>query len=221
MSKRQTFDFSVNVLRAILWQYDSSPNLVSLLTKKEAWYEENQRLFWENWVRDVFDLRTANDFGCAVWAIILGVPLAVVLEPDYLDKPVWGFGQYRKNFNRGNFATSTQTVIPLTIEQKRLVLQLRYFQLISRGTIPQTNHFMRMAFEPWGLVYALDPLDMGDIVYVFTFAPPRALTFVLRNYDILPRPAGCGVHYVITVRDTWGFGQYHRNFNRGTFQGDI
>lgn len=221
--KNQQLSLSVKLLEAILWQYNDAPNLISLLTQKQAWYDANQTYFWTNWIQDVFDLRTANDFGCVVWSIILGIPLAVVLEPDYLDKDVFGFGAgvggYRVNFNRGNFARRRQTTINLTIEQKRLVLQLRYFQLISRGTVPQTNAFLTRLFADYGTAYVLDPLDMGDIVYVFGFALPSALQFVLTSYDLLPRPAGCGVRYVVIGQLHWGFGTYRRNFNRGNFGG--
>ncbi|WP_231668322.1 DUF2612 domain-containing protein [Ralstonia solanacearum] len=47
--------------------------------------------FWENWIRDVFDLRTANDFGLSVWSEILGVPLAVTVDPTKPGTPVFGF----------------------------------------------------------------------------------------------------------------------------------
>lgn len=217
--KNQAFDFSVDLLSALLWQYNDAARLQALLESKNAWYQANQQDFWWRWITDVFDLRTANGFGLKVWSIILGVPLAVVLEPDYLDKDVFGFGTYHANFNRGNFARRRQSAVNLTIEQQRLVLQLRYFQLISLGNVPQTNRFLKTIFADLGEVYVLDPLDMSEVVYVFNFALPSALQFVLTYYDILPRPATLGVRYVITTQQYFGFGQYHLNFNRGNFGG--
>ena len=215
--KNQEIDFSVDLLQALLWQYNDAEKLQQILQSKEDWYKINQQQFWQNWIRDVFDLRTANDFGCTVWAILLGVPLAVVLEPDFLDKNTFGFGSYHVNFNRGNFARRRQSSINLTLQQKRLVLQLRYFQLISRGNVPQINNMLKWVFSDYGLVYVLDPLDMSDAVYVFGFALPSQLSFVLNYYDILPRPATLGVRYVISVQKHWGFGPYRYNFNRGNF----
>jgi hypothetical protein len=122
---------------------------------------------------------------------------------------------FRKNFNRGNFAPSTSG-IRLSTEQRRLVLRLRYFQLVTRGAIPEINAFLKYAFEDLGDVYALDGLDM-TMDYVFTFALPSQLRFVLQSFDILPRPAGVGVSYTVLVRDTFGFGPFRKNFNRGTF----
>jgi hypothetical protein len=124
-------------------------------------------------------------------------------------------GGFRKNFNRGNFAPSTSG-IKLTTAQKRLVLRLRYFQLVTRGAIPEINQFLNYVFTDFGKVYVLDGLDM-TINYVFTFLPPSQLRFVLESFDVLPRPAAVGVNYVVLVRDTFGFGPFHTNFNRGNF----
>ena len=157
------------------------------MQQKQDWYDENQTAFWSDWFTNVFDLTTANDFGCAVWAVILNIPLAVIQPPDYLTKPVWGFGTFHKNFNRGNFAVQKQSAIVLTLAQKRLVLQLRFAQLISRGTAPQTNSIIQQIFtrNGYGQVYVLDGLDM-TINYVFTFAIPSALNFARSGSSTRP-----------------------------------
>jgi hypothetical protein len=212
----QQFDYSVNLLQAILWQYNTAERLQSLLESKNSWYENNQNEFWQNWYDDVFNLQTANDFGLTVWAIILGLPLTIT-SVDPPNKDYWGFGAFRFNFTRGNFAASSSG-IRLKTEQKRLVLKLRYFQLVTRGAIPEINEFLAFAFKDFGKVYALDGYDM-TMNYVFTFAPPNSLLFVLREFDVLPRPAGVGVNYIITTLPAWGFGPYRKNFNRGNFIG--
>jgi hypothetical protein len=212
----QEFDFSVNLMQAILWQYNSAERLQSLLEQKDNWYLNNQTEFWQNWYEDVFNLQTANDFGLTVWAIILGLPLTITsVEP--VDRDLFGFGAFRFNFTRGNFAPSSSG-INLTTVQKRLVLKLRYFQLVTRGAIPEINKFLAFAFKDFGKVYALDGYNM-TMNYVFTFAPPSSLLFVLRQFDVLPRPAAVGVNFVITTLPAWGFGVYRRNFNRGNFIG--
>ena len=189
MSQIQTFDFSVDLLRALLWQYNDAARLESILRQKQAWYDANQTAFWEDWTRDVFDLRTANDFGLAVWAIILDIPLAVASQGDDPNKPIWGFGQYR----------------------------LRYFQLVTRGTVPEVNAFLAYLFEPLGLAYVNDGYDM-TARYVFNFPLSSALELVLTEYDLLPRPAGVKIDYVVIGdADGWGFGRYHENFTNGNF----
>ena len=141
--KIQAFDFSVNLLQAILWQYNDAARLQSLLEQKQAWYDLEHEEFWGDWYTDVFDLRTAIDFGLSVWSVILNVPLTITSggEPS---ENLWGFGPFRKNFNRGNFAPSSSG-IKLTTAQKRLVLQLRYFQLVTRGAVPEINRRGRSA----------------------------------------------------------------------------
>lgn len=212
----QTLDFSVDLLRALLWQYNDAEKLQGILSRKAAWYETNQREFWANWVRDVFDLRTANDFGLAVWSIILDQPLFAIVEGYPSTDIAWGHGGFRKNFDNGGFVPLGDNVVKLSTEQARLVLRLRYFQLTTRGAVPEINRFLRDLFADYGAVYVLDGLDM-TLTYVFTFAPNAEIRFVLQNFDLLPRPAGVGVGYVITTRENFGFDQYRKNFDNGNF----
>lgn len=216
MARQQALDFSTNLLVALLWQHDNATSLISLLQQKQDWYDENQTAFWTDWLRDVFDLRTANEFGCQVWAIILGIQLSVN-EGANTDKPTWAFGNTRQNFGRGNFSNTSDVTIPLTLEQKRLVLRLRYFQLTSRGTVPETNRFLKYIFEDVGSVYVIDQLDMSFVYYVFTFVPSSQLIFILQKYDILPRPAGVGVDYQVITGPAFGFDEYNLNFDHGSF----
>lgn len=214
----QEFDFSVDLLRNLLWQYNEAGSLQGLITTKEAWYTKTHTAYWTDWVRDVFDLRTANDFGLSVWAIILAIPLVVTPAADPVDKPIWGFGadSARVNFNNGNFATTSGS-FGLTTAQKRLVLRLRYFQLVTRGAAPEINAFMARLFADQGALYVT---DMGKMHarYVFGFVPDAALELVLQSFDLLPRPEGVGADWAISGEaDGWGFGRYRTNFNNGNF----
>lgn len=214
MAQIQTFDFSVNLLRALLWQYNDALNLQGLLERKQNWYDTNQQQFWTDWVADVFDLRTANDFGLAVWAIILDMPLVVEAPADG-DKPIWGFATDDENFANGNFGATP--IIALTTEQKRLVLRLRYFQLVNRGCVPEINDFMAYLFANDGPVYVTDGYNM-NARFVFNFPIDSKLDFVISQFDLLPRPAAVSVDYVVIGEaDGWGFGRYHETFNNGNF----
>lgn len=218
MSRVRTFGFSVDILRALLWQYNDAPNLATLLQKKQTWYDANQTGFWEDWIRDVFDLRTANDFGLSVWSIILDMPLVAQLQPTPVTKMGWGFGVYRKNFNNGNFNRDGVEPIILSTEQRRLALRLRFFQLTTRGAIPEINEFLSRMFAELGAVYALDGLDM-TLTYVFTFSPSSQIRFILDEFDVLPRPAGVSARYIVTTTPAWGLGAYRKNFDNGNFLG--
>lgn len=217
----QDYQPSVDLLRALLWQYNDAAALQSLLQSKQDWYNTNQAGFWSNWVRDVFDLRTANDFGCAVWSIILDQPLTAEIGASPDTQKAWGFGSFNYNFGRGNFVSRTPSSARLTTEQKRTVLRLRYFQLVSRGTVPEINQFLADLFADQGGSYVLDSLDMSFAVFVLGFRPSSALMLVLREFDLLPRPAGVGVKIIANDRAAWGFGAFRRNFDNGNFGGAI
>lgn len=215
MSRIQEFDFNVDLMKCLLWQHDDADALKKLIEKKQAWYATNQKDFWENWVRDVFDLDTANQFGLSIWARILGIALQVRVEGDPL-RPAWGFGTHHLNFNNGNFGRKAAGDVGLTVEQQRLVLKLRYFQLVSRGAIPEINEWLAALFGDQGVVYAQDLNDM-TMRYFFTFTPDSQLSFILEKYDLLPRPAGVEMRVQVQLEPHFGFGIHHLNFNNGSF----
>lgn len=216
MSTVENYDYAVDVMSVLLWQYNDAVRLQKLVELKQLWYDTNQDQFWTDWQRDVFDLRTANQFGLAVWAIILDIPLTFSVGPSPVEKVGWGFGQYRKNFNNGNFNRRSATDNPLTDEQSRLVLRLRYFQLITTGSVVEINRFLgELFYDAFGLVYVRDNLDM-TATYIFTFYPSNQFQTVLNNFDLLPRPAGVKINYDIIPSGSPWFGfENHPNFDNG------
>lgn len=214
----QELDLNVDLLKAILWQYNDAQGLRTLLERKAEWYGVNQSAFWSDWIADVFDLRTANDFGLSVWGRILAVPLVAAADGSG-SRPVFGFGEHNLNFYNSNFGRNADGVVNLTTEQKRLVLRLRYFQLTSNGTVPEINRFLAQLFGDQGRVYVLDSLDMEEAVYVFTFRPAASVLFVFEKFDLLPRPAGVGSRVLIQPGDSFGFAPYYLNFGNSNFGG--
>lgn len=213
----QEFDYSVNLLQSIIWQYDKASNLISLVTQKQNWYNTNQTQFWTNWYNNVFNLQTANSFGLSVWSYILNLPLFFLSSPEPLDKPLWGFNKIvgswptlentYLNFGLlpasttkgGNFSTRG-VVITLTEEEQRFALRLRYYQLSNRGDVTDVNKFLNYLIMTstigWsGTIYMLDNLNM-TITYHFTASSfPPNLFLVLQQFDLLPRPAGVQIIY--------------------------
>jgi hypothetical protein len=219
----QEFNYSVNLLQAILWQYDESTNLLSLINQKQSWYNQNQTQFWTDWYNNVFNILTANQFGLSVWSYILNVPLYIDNVPDSKSKPIFGFNNNSSfptlentylNFNNGNFF-NTGSVIGLTIEEQRFILRLRYFQLSSNGTTFGINEFLNYLVNTSninysGKIYALDGLDMS-ITYIITNPDfSQELLNVIQILDLFPRPTG--VKIKIHVNYGYQFG-----FNAGTF----
>jgi hypothetical protein len=209
----QQFDFSVDLLRALLWQYDEASNLQGLLDAKAAWYDANQTAFWESWLVDVFDLRTANDFGLSVWSVILQLPLYTNPPPDL--GPVFGFDtQTGFNFDNGIFGDSDTYQLPT--ETKRLALRLRYFQLTSSGTLPEINRMLAYLFAAYGKAYLIDNHDMTQ-TYIFNFPVTSDLAYLFNHYDILPRPAGVGSQWIDATLTYFGFAAGDYNFDNGIF----
>ena len=209
----QSFDFSVGLLRALLWQYNEATNLQALLADKAAWYEANQSGFWRDWIADVFDLRTANDFGLSVWSVILGLPLFVNGAGDA--GPVLGFDdQTGFNFDNGIFGDQGTYVMPTEI--KRIALRLRYFQLTGSGTVPETNRMLAHVFGDYGPAWLLDYHNMTQ-QYIFNFPLTFDLQYLFNNYDILPRPAGVASRYADATLPNFGFAPGDYNFDNGVF----
>lgn len=226
----QEFDFTINLLQSILWQYNKAINLQEILVLKQVWYDQNQTQFWTNWYDNVFNLMTADIFGLSVWSFILNVPLYINLFPEPMDSQIFGFdtnptssGYY--NFTRGCFS-SQGTQLFLTEEEQRLILRLRYYQLVSRGAIPEINKFLNTLFQTsvppfFGTAWVLDGLDM-TMTYVFNFDMPYVMRKVLVELDLLPRPATVGLKYIVLTDHIFGFdtnpastGYY--NFLNGNF----
>lgn len=195
----QELDYSVNLLQALLWQYNDAANLQGILGAKQAWYTENQTDFWESWYTNVFDLRTADDFGLTVWSIILGQSLNVIFTSG--GRPTWGFGEFHRNFDRGNFSSPTGSSVRLSRETSRILLRLRAYQLQSAGCVPEINRMLADIFDAYVApgdvpAYVVDNLDM-TCTYRFLFPLSTELQFVFQYFDILPRPAGVKLDFEI------------------------
>lgn len=214
MTDIQQFDFNVDLMRALLWQYEEAKNLRTLLQEKSVWYDENQRQFWLDWYVNIFDLRTANAFGLKVWSIILGQPLVIFRSTD--DRPTWGYEEFHRNFTRGNFGASNGAIYPLGTEGARILLRLRYYQLIGSGTIPEMNRLLKDVFADYGPVFVNDNHNMTQMI-TFGFPLTAEMKMIFNYFDILPRPAGVGSEYRVIVNESWGFDQFHENFDNGNF----
>ena len=225
MSRIQAFDFSVDLLRVLTWQYDNAPNLRALLQAKQDWYDANYTQFWNDWVTDVFDIRTANDFGLSVWAVILDLPLFGDTEVSPPNYPAFGFDPFGSNFspdgsagsNGGNFATDARGAFGISTERKRILLRLRYFQLITRGSIPEINRGLAAIFGA-NQIYALDGFDM-TMTYVLIGPEVRGMQDLFQLFDILPRPNGVGINFTNSDFESFGFDPVGLNFNNGSFAG--
>src|SRR5665213_365197 len=186
----QLFDFSVDLVKSLLWQYNKAPNLQGLMESKQLWYDEKQQAFWDDWFTNVFNLDTANDFGCIVWAIILGLPVTLITNPIPNPKTPWGFDVTNlSNFNNYNFSSAGTSQIGFTTAEKRLILKLQYRKLTARGVIPETNKILADLIVPtYGECYMIDGLHMNQKL-ICKFPIPFSLNIILTELDLIPRPA--------------------------------
>lgn len=162
------------ITQAVLWQYSNTSVLSKLIFDKYAWYLLWDEEFWIEWVANVFNLITANDFGLSVWSIILDVPLFLNTGASVDISEVWGFNAYvppgvpptllntYQNFGGSdgtigaNFSAVSSSTI-LTTEQQRFLLRLKFLKLISRCSVPQTNYNLNWLMFSSGQKGAFDP----------------------------------------------------------------
>lgn len=185
----QEMQESVDLLSVLLWQFDheDGDSIESLLKDKGLWYTTQVDGFWDEWYRDVFDIRTCTAFGLQVWANVLGIAFEV---PDCPGKV-------------------------LSFDQKKLMVLLRFDQLTLRPTTTNINEQLARHFGAGA--YALDSLDMSPIMYYFKSQPPESLALLLTKYDLLLRPSTVGRGYRVFRYKPFGFGPYNQNFGNGTF----
>lgn len=187
MTTIQDFDYSIDLLQFILWQYDNA-NVGTLDQQKQNYLTTNSQEFWEDWYNDVFNLTTANDFGIAVWSIILDLPLLFEVTAFIIG---WGFGPGRKSFGDGNFVPAPSGIAQLTTEQRRLLLLLWYRRLTTTATVSDINSILSFIFGDLGLAYVRDNYNM-TIDYIFEFEVPSWILFIFTNFDVFPTPAAVG-----------------------------
>lgn len=202
--KIQEFDHSIDVTRSLIWRHNQAENLQALINNKKSALDELNQGFWNDWYTDVFNLQTANEFGLSLWSIILDIPLSVEPADPAPPNTNFGFGPFRKNFGNGNF-TPSESEIVLSKEDARRVLKLRYYQLITRATIPECNKISCDVFCDLGASYVQDNQDM-TMTYFLGFPDDAQIRFILDNYDLLPRPSGVGIDYFFyadSFKSTW------------------
>lgn len=160
----------INLEKTILWQYDKATRLTRVVLSKENWYKQNVTNFIVGFLIDIFNLKTANDFGLSVWGKILNFPRQVT----------------NKNNN---------SIINLTTEQYRFLLLGQILKFKMSCTIPEINRYLRIIFNEQDNknVYVTDNHNM---TITYTLNPQvlsEEISDLIENYDFLPRPAGVKV----------------------------
>lgn len=188
-------DPTIDLKQCLLWQYQNSEKLKSLILSKEEWYQTHQAQFWQEWYDNVFNIETANDFGLSVWGEIL-------------------------DFSR-NVTAKDGSRHYLTTEQYRLILKGQILRFGMGATAPEINNWLATVFAGKGNAYCLDSYDMTAIPFVFRAHPSDEIKWLLGNIDFFPRPAGVGYHVRLVPNTVFGFnGSGLQPFNQGVFSND-
>lgn len=187
----RSINYSLDLPSNLTWYYDQSKELSTLISKKEEWYESNYAEFHRSWFTSVFNLKTANTFGCVVWAYILNVPTELVYVPTATRAP-WGLGGGRENFNLANFSGSADSP-SLQLDEARRLLRIRYYAQTISVTVPNINAALKDVFGDLGVCYVLT--GVMQLNYRFEFPLSENFRQALTEY----LPCGVGVSLEVTV----------------------
>lgn len=188
--KIQSFDYAVDILQTILWQYNDATNLLSVLNQKQNWYDDYQQKFWDNtaetqhcwidrttnlqvcatiprgWFQDVFDLANANLFGLAVWSIVLDLPLFVRADvtPNTL---IFGFNAYVSGYSGAlvnDYKNFTHGNFSNLNTQISLTLEEQRFLLRLRYFQLVTNGAIANIENAFNIIDS-NPVDINEFLY--------------------------------------------------------
>ena len=214
----RSFDYSVDILRLLQWQDNDATKTQAVLSNIQDIIAEYHTNFWENWYNDVFNLKTANEFGLAVWCVILGLP--VLLSNNY-PGPFFEFDR-EENFDNAPFNPEASSIV-LAPEDLRILLQIRAYKLMSPGFINDVNRVLNAIFSAYG-EYAVTAWDSSTLampvamqwVYLKNYDMSYNLFEALIYYDILPRPTGVRLVYEFNQGSIFALDR-SPNFDQGIF----
>lgn len=177
--KVANYNFSTDLSKVILWQYDDAEKLKQLVAGEQQFMDTAVTEFWNDFNTDIFNLSTCNTFGLELWGLLLGTA-----RPTYIDNGVL------KEYSD---------------EQYRLVLQARIYLLTFDGSAKALNQFFKMLFPEYPVVIT-DNLDMSVSIN-FMKEPTAEIKTVLNDSLFLPRPSGVEyrINWSVDWAKTFGF----------------
>ena len=171
-------------LSSVIWQYDNSEALQSLLQYKQDFYDKSTGEFFTNYIKDVVNINTANAFGLTVWGRLLQMP-----RPYYFDE----------NNNKVMFNDDLY----------KLVLKAKLLKLKFPPTIPNINKFLQLLFPDQRYVYCTDNFNM-TIIYHFASIPTAFVNVNVDLNDFFMRPAGVKIITITGESKYFAFGSYDK-----------
>ena len=161
--KTVTIDNSINVLAAILWQYDKAPNLIALLGAMNDFATLSTKNFWDYYASSVFNIKNADSFGLSVWGSIIGIARPSV--------------------------TINGVIAPISDGFYRRILLGKFFLYNSNYSMADLNMYLKIVFG--NRVTVTDGLDMSiNYVASGTLTDEESALLATNSGLIYEYPAG-------------------------------
>lgn len=161
--KTVTLDNSINILAAILWQYDKAPNLIALLGAMNDFATLSTKNFWDYYANSVFNIKNADSFGLSVWGSIIGITRPSV--------------------------TINGITAPISDNLYRRILLGKFFLYNSNFSMADLNSYLKIVFD--NRITVTDGLDMSiNYVVSGTLDNEEAALIASNSSLIYEYPAG-------------------------------
>lgn len=202
-----------NPNQTLLAQYANSPTISALVGYSNDWLDPQTNI--DDFVSDVWDIKTARGFGLDLWGKIVGVGRVLNVPGNY---QFFGFQNSDDNpFGQEPFySESAANSFSLTDDAYRRLIMAKAMANISAGTCQNINAMLQYLFKDVGPAYVLDMLDMR-MRYVFEGDLSAADAAIISNSGVLPRPAGVLIEVITFPAATFGFASDSYPFGDGVF----
>ena len=174
----------------MLSQYANSPKFVKLVEGLKA--QINNANTIEEWIRVVYDLKTASGYGLDVWGVILNQGRLLYYTENGVEKSVYLKGAQTVG---GESYTDEQME-----GYYRMLLFFKAFSYVTNSTLKSFNDLLRFYFED-RRVYVQEIGTMA-IELVFEFFP-TTLEQIIFASELFPKPTGVGLNFRFIPKGEW------------------
>ena len=182
----------------MLSQYANSPKFVKLVEGLKSQISNANTI--EDWVRVVYDLKTASGYGLDVWGVILNQGRLLYYKDEY--------GIQRSVYLRGAQTIGSEDYKEEQIEgYYRMLLFFKAFSYVTNSTLKSFNDLLRFYFEDKKVFVQ----EIGTMVIelVFRFFP-TTLEKIIFASDLFPKPTGVGLNFRFIPTGEW-FGFFDKS----------
>ena len=208
----------INPQDTVISQYANSPILQELINSVNSVIDP--RFLLDDFYLNMMDLSTATGYGLDVWGRIVGVNRVVKLPGT--KGPSIGFaeGPTGVPFGQATFYSpiSNYYAYPMTDDEFRLMILVKAYANITVCSYPELNKMLVKLFGTQGRV-TVRRLGTMAICYIFEFQPSMFTMSVIRNTNVVSRPAGVRLGIMrYNPASSFGFsGSGCQPFGQGTF----